>query len=276
MKPLLIVPPAPGRWPALRDLLAHEGAAPLADLEHRFVPGVAGGQDAYAVIVSGGQLLSVAGINKHGDLGVLGQVYTRPEHRGRGYARKVTETVLGWFEMTGGKWLFLTTTDELDEGLYWKFGFAQLHRAEWAPHNRLVMVRIAQGVTSEPLDDAGDSTAVRDVGRVEWPAMVALLQYQAGPDPRVPLAESAVTAELFTLDLLAHEDRGSCQLKGAFRGQRLVGLGSVATDQPGSRTYAMLIPHADTPPELRAAILDLAHAKGYTQVDFPMETLVHA
>jgi hypothetical protein len=37
----------------------------------------------------------------------------------------------------------------------------------------------------------------------------------------------------------------------------------------------MLIPHADTPPELRAAILDLAHAKGYAQVDFPMEALAH-
>jgi GNAT superfamily N-acetyltransferase len=274
MKPLLIIPPAPARWPALRDLLADEGDVRLADLERRIAHGLPGAQDAYAVILSGGLCLSVAGINKYGDLGVLGPVYTRPDHRRRGYARQVTETVLSWFEMTGGKWLYLTTTDELDEGLYWKFGFAQMHRAEWAPHNRLMMLRVTHGVTSEPLADATGPVTVRDVTRVEWPAMVALLQYRPGPDPRVPLAESAVTAEAFTLDLLSHQDKGSCQLKGAFCGPRLTALASLAIDQPGSRTYAMLIPHSDGPPELRDAILELARSRGYTQVDFPMETLV--
>jgi hypothetical protein len=119
---------------------------------------------------------------------------------------------------------------------------------------------------------AGD-TVVRDVTRADWPAMVTLLQYSPGPDPRVPLDESAVTAEVFTLDLIDHTERGACALKGAFRGARLVGLATVAIDRSGERTYGMLIPHSAPPPELRAAVLEFAQSKGYAHVDFPMEAL---
>lgn len=273
MKPLLVIPPAPSRWPALRDLLADRGPAWLGDLERRFVPGVPDAHDAYAVIPSGGQFLACAGINRRGDVGLLSPVFTRPDHRRRGYARQVTETVLSWFDMTGGKWLYLSTTAELDEGLYWKFGFTEMHRATWTPFDRLTMLRIGQGITTTPFDGLSDPAEIRDVARADWPALVALLQYRAGPDPRVPLSESAVSAEEFTLDLLAHLDRRACLLKGAFRGSRLIGLGSLATDQSAARTYAMIMPHAEAPAELRTALVEAGAARNYTQVDFPMETL---
>ena len=276
MKPLLIIPPAPSHWPALRDLLGNRGAPWLTDVERRFMQGVPGAQDVYAVVPSGGQYVASACINKCGEVGVLGNVLTRPEHRGRGLARKLTEAVLSWFDMTGGKWLFLETTAELDEGLYWKFGFAPIHHAVWAPHDRLTMLRIGLGVEKDPLAEAAGPVAVRDVTRADWPAMVALFQYRVGPDPRVPLAESAVTAEVFTIDLVTHLEKGACQLMGAFQGGRLVGLATVATDPSRERTYGMMMPHTGAPPELRQAILEFARSKGYTHVDFPMEALAVA
>ena len=272
MKPLLIIPPAPARWAAVHGLLRHVGPPWLPDLERRFNEGVAGAQDAYAFVPSGGLLVASAGINKRGPLGVLVHAFTRADHRGRGLARQVTEAVLSWFDMTGGKWLYLTTTAELDAGLYAKFGFAPLHRAVWAPHDRLVMVR-ARGVSQGPLEDVGGAVQVRAVSAMDWPAMVALLQCRPGPDPRVPLAESAVNAEALTLDLLAHAQRGTGHLLGAFVGETLIGLASVALEQPGDRTYAILIPHSGVPEELRAATHAAAHEKGYADVHFPMEAL---
>ncbi len=274
MKPLLILAPAPARWPALEDLLRHLSRPLLADVERRVAHGVLGSVDVYAVVPSGGQFLASACLSKFGDAGVVSQVFTRPEHRGRGYARAATEAVLSWFDMTGGRWLFLTTTAELDPGLFAKFGFAPLRRIAWTPHDRITMLRVSKAAGEQPFADARGELVVREVHRAHWAAMVALLQYHVGPDPRVPLEESAVTAEAFTLDLIDHQERGACRLFGAFRGARLVALGTVATDQPGERTYAMLMPHSGAPPELREAVVRWAQGKGFRQADFPMEGLV--
>ena len=273
MKPLLIIPPAPARWPALEDLLRHRGLPWLPDIAQRFGPGILGAQDALAVLPAAGQFLASACINKCGDVGVLGHCYTRPEHRLHGFARRLVETVVSWFDMTGGKWLFLGTTAELDEPFYRKFGFAPLHRVAWKPYDHVMTLRIGRGVTDDPLTGVGGDVAVRTISRAEWPAMVALLQYRRGADPRVTLHESAVTAEVFTLDLIEHQERGACRLLGAFQGPRLVGIATVATDRVGDRTYAMLLPHTDPPLALRAAVEAFAESRGYAHVDYPMEAL---
>ncbi len=276
MKPMLIIPPAPARWPALRALLKEEGEPWTTDHMRRLVDGVAGAQDAYAVIPSGGQFLASVSINKIGDLGVLGHGYTHPDHRRRGYARRLMDTILSWFEMTGGKWLLLRATTELDESFYRKFDFRPLRRAVWTPYDRLTMLRTAKGASDDPLAGVEGAVQVRDVTRAEWPAMVAFLQFRNGPDPRVPLEESAVSAHEFTLDLIDHQERGACRLKGAFRGPCLLGLASVAMDRYGGRTYALLLPHTDAPTELRQAVIESACDKGYEGVDFPMEVLGRA
>ncbi len=273
MKPLLIIPPAPARWPALEELWRHKGQPWLNDIRTRVVTGVAGAQDAYVIIPAGRQALAGACINKQGDIGVLGHCYTRPEQRRRGYARRLVETLLSWFEMTGGKWLFLGTTAELDDSFYRKFGFAPLRRVTWSPYDRLTMIRRAAAADADPLTNVAGELVVRPLTRADWPAMVALLQYRPGPDPRVPLAESAVNAELFTLDLLDHLERGACKLLGAFRGPRLTAMCSLATDRPGNRTYALLVPHDAVPPELHTAALELGHQSGYELVEFPLQSL---
>lgn len=274
MKPLLIIPPAPARWQALCDLLRHRGSPWVQDMAQRINHGVPGAEDAFAVIATGGNYLASASISKCGDLGVLGHVYTRPEQRGRGYARQLTETVLSWFDMTGGRWLLHSTTAELDEAVYAKFGFVPLRRVGWPPHDRVTMVRAGQGVTGDPYPELGGEVEVRELTRADWPAMVTLLQYRQGPDPRVSLDESAVAAEPFTLDLIVHQERGACQLLGARQGGRLVGLATLATDQPPPRTYAMLMPHVAAPAELRAAVMEQGKSRGYEHIELPMESLV--
>lgn len=274
VKPLLVIPPAPARWSPLDELL-REYLPPrwLHNLEQRVRHGVSGATDAIVVIPAGGNDLAAGWIHKTGELGLLGSVYTRPEHRTRGLARRIIETALSWFDMTGGKWLYLSATRELEDEVFHKFGFELLRQAAWEPHDRMTLVRRSPGVTGEPVADASQPVTVRDIARGEWVDMVAVLQSAPGPDPRVPLGESAVAAEVLALDLVDHQERGACQLKGAFRGTRLVAFATVATDQPGQRSYAMLIPHTDAPAELRQAVIDFAASHGYSHVDFPMEAL---
>jgi GNAT superfamily N-acetyltransferase len=273
MKPLLIVPPAPQRWHALEGLLGHKGPLWLQDVEQRFAKGIKRAQDAFAVIPDGGHFIANVCINKCGDVGVLGHVFVRPEHRGRGHVRRLMGTAITWFEMTGGRRLVLGTTADLAEGLFAKFGFEVIHRVAKEPHDGVMMRRVSGKASETVAENEAAPLRVGDVTRREWPLVVALLQCEPGADPRASLAESAVGAELIGLDLLSQQDRGTCRLLGAYRGDRLVGIASIATDQLGQRTFAMRMPHSQPQPELREALLEFARSKGYEQVDFPMETL---
>lgn len=273
MKPLLIIAPAPARWHALADLVGHKGPPWLEDIEKRIVHGVDGSQDAFAVIPEGGRLLANACINRRHDVGILGHVFTRPEHRGLGFARRLTTTLLSWFDMTGGKWLYLGSGGGLAQAFYARFGFDIIRRVRREAEDVVMMLRTADGMTSNPIDSASGGIVIRDISRADWSLIVSLLQHRPGPDPRVSTDESAVSAEDNGLELLSRQEEGTCKLCGAFCGDRLVSLASVATDQLGERTYAMLMPHGDSPPALREAVIEFARSKGYAQVDFPMEAL---
>ncbi len=273
MKPLLILGPSPARWKALEELLSHEDGAWLEDLRKRVVEGVDGSQDAIAVIPDGGNLLASACIRRRHDIGVLGHLFTRPAQRQRGRARLLMQALLSWFDMTGGRWLYLTGPLELAEGLFEKFGFRALRRLEHGDQARVTMLRTPAHVGESPFEKRTGRTEIREARRADWVLLVALLQHHCGPDPRVPLEESALAAEATALQLITQQEQGACRLMVAYCHDRIVGVGSVATDQVGHRTYAMLLPH-DRPPEgLREALLDFAAGRGYEQVDFPMEAL---
>lgn len=272
MRPLLIVPPAPARWPALQDLPLHDDPLWWHDLEKRFAEGLRGAQDAFMVTPDGGRFLACAAISKRHDLGILSRIFTRPEHRHNGLARSVLDGLLTWFDMVGGKWLYVTAPTGL-ESLFGKFGFHTIRRAPRTPEDILVMLRPAAEVPEDPLTAASAPISVHDVTRANWPSIVTLLYNRAGPDPRVPLDESAAAAEVTALELLSRQETETCHLKAAFSGPRLIGLATVATDRLGDRTYAMVMPHRGAPPELREAIIAFARSKGYEHVDFPMEAL---
>jgi GNAT superfamily N-acetyltransferase len=274
MKPLLILGPSPTRWQALEELLGHEESAWLDDLRRRVVEGVDGSQDAIAVIPDGGNLLASACIRRRRDIGVLGHLFTRPAQRQRGQARLLMQALLSWFDMSGGKWLYLTAPGELAEGLFEKFGFRMLRRLAHGDQQHVTMLRTPAHVGESPFEKLGGRMEIREGRRADWVLLVALLQHHSGPDPRVSLEESALAAERTALELITQQEQGSCRLVVACCHDRIVGVGSVATGQIGHRTYAMLLPHDCPPAGLREALLDFARARGYAQVDFPMEALV--
>jgi GNAT superfamily N-acetyltransferase len=273
MKPLLMLAPSPTRWPTVQELLGHESDVWLADIRKRVVEGVAGSQDAFAAIPDGGNLLASAMIRRRRDVGVLGQVFTHPAQRKRGCARALLQALLSWFDMTGGKWLYLTGPRELAGGLFEKFGFKVLRLMENQEQPRVTMLRVLGRVTESPFDGISGPVKIRDVARADWVLLVALLQHHCGADPRVGLEESGMAAETTALELIEQQERGACRLIAASRHDRIVGVGSVATDQGGPRTYAMILPHDQPPEGLRNAVLEFARKRGFEQVDFPMEAL---
>lgn len=276
MKPLLVIPPSPARWSGVESLLDFVEPVRLADLRKRLSAPLPGAADAIAIVPSGSLVLAVASIRRHGDAGVLADLYTRPDHRKRGLARSLLQTLLSWFDMTGGKRLYLSTTTDLAIAIFENFGFQLLHAAPREPHAAAVMLRTPFGASREPLRDASGAVEIADLTAADFPRMVELLQHRPGPDPRVAIAESAVAAEASVFELLAQQDRGGCRLLGASRGGLLVGVASLATDQLGDRTFAMMIPHVDAPAELRDAVTRLAAQRGYQHVEYPMEALAAA
>ena len=138
------------------------------------------------------------------------------------------------------------------------------------------MLRTPAHVGESPFEKLSGQVEVRDATRADWPLIVALLQHHHGPDPRVSLEESALAAEAAALDLITQQQQGSCHLLVACRQKRIIGLGSVATEQAGGRTYAMTLPHDQPADGLRQALIDLGRARGCQQVDFPMEALARS
>lgn len=276
MKPLLILAPSPARWPAVRDLLAHEDEVWLADLRQRLVDGLRGCQDAFAIMPESTHALANACIRRRGDIGVLGHVYTRTNHRQQGNARSLLQALLSWFDMSGGKWLYATSPRDVAAFLFENFGFTVLRGSGAADAERVTLLRTPANVSASPFERGISRIRIRDVVRADWVLIVALLQHYSGPDPRMNLDESALAAEATALELIAQQEQGACRLLAACHQNRIVGLGSLATQQVGGRTYAMLLPHDSPPQGLREAVLQLASARGYTQVDFPMEALAAA
>lgn len=273
MKPLLVIPPCPGRWPAMSELNQALASPWREDLERRFRDGVPGATDAFAVVPDGGRLLASAYACKCGPVGVVGQVYTRPEHRHHGLAAALFQTITSWFDMLGGQRLYAQAPRDAVETLLSRVGF-RLFRAGNTPAGELATMIRTSGTDSIPVPN-GEVT-IRGATRTDWPLIVELLLHHPGPDPRVTLQESSGSAFVSTLELLNEQDRGTCALLAAVVGGQVVGLATVAVNVPGERTFAMLMPHDAALPELRAAAHRLAADRGYARVDFPMEALAPA
>lgn len=271
-KPLLVLPPSPPRWPAIEALLENETPDPLSDLRARLTEPTEGANDAFAVQPDGAHVRAFGGLRRKLDVGVLGHFFTAPTHRQRGLARQLMQTLLSWFDMTGGKWLYACCPAALYSSFLEHFGFRVLHARPDDPDAPLFLLRTQAHVRGLPIEQGG-TPDVRELSRADWPLIVALLQHRPGPDPRVSQAESALAAEATAHDLLAQAARGQCALLGAGGAAYLSALASLATDQLGQRSYAMILPHGDPHANLRAAVLSLAAAKGYEQVDFPLEAV---
>lgn len=113
----------PGDW----ELTAREQLETALDRPERslgaFVVDASGGGLAACAVGTIEQRLSAPG-HPTGRFGFVFNVCTDPLHRGRGYARAVTEALLDWFAERGVTRVDLHATDQA-EALYRDFGFAE-------------------------------------------------------------------------------------------------------------------------------------------------------
>jgi hypothetical protein len=114
---------------------------------------------------------------------------------------------------------------------------------------------------------------VRELTRADWPLIVALLQYRAGADPRVPQGESALLAENIGLEMFEQKDAGRGRVLGHFAGKWLTGVAGLALAAGGGPTHALIAPHDRPNEELRAALQELARREGHTTVRYPLDAL---
>ena len=105
MKPLLIIPPAATRLSAIEPLLATSPAPRLADLRERIARRPPGSLDAFAALPDGPNMLAFACIRRCGGFGLLSDLFSRSDARRQGHAMRLLQTLLSWFDMTGGRWL---------------------------------------------------------------------------------------------------------------------------------------------------------------------------
>lgn len=273
MKPLLLIPPCAPRWPALADLYAELPPARLEDLQARFETALPGGHDAIAIIPDGGRVLAAARVSRAADVGVVADLLTRETHRGRGLSTVIVDALLSWFDMTGGRRAYLTVDAER-AAHFEPQRFSPLRRTGEGAAGRVTLRRSAEHQPADPFAPGRKAPlTVRPATRADWPMMVELLQYHPGPDPRVPLDETAVIAEDIGLDLLAQQDRSACRLLAGVRGGHIVALASVALDRTSERTHAMILPHDEAFPPLREVVIEHARTRGYRHMEFPLESL---
>ena len=269
---MLILPPAPERWEPLKALLGADPSDWMEDLQRRLGDGPAGARDAFAIIPDGGNTLAHACIRRCGEFGVLGHMFTHENHRRRGLARSLVQTLLSWFDMTGGRWAYAYCPTPLLP-LLEPFGFYVLHRPRSVREDVALVRPYKSSAGRSPYETLQGDWERRALTAADWPALVCMLQHLSGPDPRVALVDSALGAAQFALDLVRQEQRGACRLLGEFRGGRLLAAASISLEPPAPRTYAMVMPPQLATAELREDVTREAALRGYSTVDFPLERL---
>ena len=248
----------------------------MEDLRVRFSDGVPRTQDAAAVWLEGAQASAGAVIRRTGEVGVLAHVFTHPAHRQNGRARALLQTLLSWFDMTGGKWLYLSSPGDVASGMFANFGFRMLHSGAEGDTPAVCMLRTPAHTPDTPFAKASGEVQFRPATRADMVALTALLMHHNGPDPRTSVAETAIGAAATALDLVDQSEAGKFHLTVAARRGRVVGAGTLALEPAGRKTHAMVLPYDQTPAGLRENLLDAARVKGFEQVEFPMDALVAA
>jgi amino-acid N-acetyltransferase len=126
-----------------RDLVSVRDLLVAADLP---VDGLADGfGEAYAVIEAGGRVVGAAGVEVHGDFGLLRSVVVDPAYRGRGFGEVLTSDRLGWARRRRLKAVHLLTTTA--PVFFERFGFQRVAR-DAAPASILESVEFATACPS--------------------------------------------------------------------------------------------------------------------------------
>lgn len=106
-------------WPAIEALLRGHGLPLQGAREHL---------EGFLVAVDGQRLLGCAGVEAHGDVGLLRSVAVAPEHRGRGLGAALVGAALAEAARRGlaGPYLLTTTA----EAWFPRWGFERIDTAD--------------------------------------------------------------------------------------------------------------------------------------------------
>jgi GNAT superfamily N-acetyltransferase len=111
-------------------LLGHKGEPWISDIRARLH---GDGLDLFAVATCGEQPVAnvwIGASNACPELGVLGHVYTMPEHRRQGLAGRLLQLAVQRFDELGGRWLQLHTGSAGARRLYEAVGFRVILEGE--------------------------------------------------------------------------------------------------------------------------------------------------
>ena len=119
-----------GEHPNLRGATSDDLPAMVALLAAEGLPegGVAEGITHFQVLDDGDGVIATAGIETHGASALLRSVAVAPAHRGRGFARRLTERMVQHARELGHESLYLLTMDA--DAYFAGLGFTRVSRDE--------------------------------------------------------------------------------------------------------------------------------------------------
>ena len=114
----------------LSDFLRHKGSPWIEDIERRLAGTIAGATDYFYVARCEGQLVGHAWYtvaNTDPRLGLVGHIFTHPDHRQQGIATRTLEQIMRNFQLRGGTLMQLFTSTPHSVPFYERLGFENLY-----------------------------------------------------------------------------------------------------------------------------------------------------
>jgi GNAT superfamily N-acetyltransferase len=202
--------------PALADrvdrLLGHKGEPWTSDIRMRLR---GDDLDLFAVASHGNRPVAnvwVGASNQCPELGVLGHVYTEPEHRRRGLAAALLRAAVTRFDELGGRWLQLHTGNAAARRLYEAVGFRLILAGESgeADDGDWLMLRGGdEGGVGDAYHESSGDWLLERCGPSHYAGLCVFLNATPGPG-KVPLLgiDTGMDAEEKLLDAGLAQGRG--------------------------------------------------------------------
>jgi len=240
----IILRVAPACDERLLTLLRHKGSPWVEDIQRRLAGEMPGSRDYFFMACRGDDAhdwYTVAATDPR--LGLVGHVYTRSEHRRRGLAARLMQSVMDQFRAAGGQVTQLFTDRPEAVALYERFGFRQVFQTQ-VLHNRDWSVRY--GIDGDaPLEAWLGSAActLRDLTAAVLPRYCLLfnLEYETLLKDRAQGMGLGVEAEWVVLHALGRLARGQAICSVLDNGPMMVGMASMVACRFAHQSHVAMI-----------------------------------
>jgi len=263
--PIRIVPlDLPVDDPELLALVWHKGSPWVGDIHRRLQGEYPGSRDRFFVAYDGSRPVALVWYTvreAEPRLGLLGHVYTRPEHRRRRLATRLMETAMAEFARRGGVAMQLFTYNPQTLPFYERLGFETLY-ASRVMHATDWYLRSPAG--SKVLIDswfAPRACRVRPLAAGDLPQYCLLynLEYRTRLKDRAQEIGLGLEAELAFIHSLEKTRQGKAACAVADNGRTIVGIGSLAACGFPHQGHVGLVDYY-TPPDFSECAGQLAEA----------------